>query len=287
MTETKEKNNKVKNNIPLAFDYKFKKVFGDNDAIERLEVFVSIILKIPYEQINQKLNQSTIDRDIGYGAYFYQSQLKKSQDYINLESMTEIWLDRGLENIKYDESVIIDEFYYMNKNDEILSTKSKINHIDIEKCYRIWYTNSVQNYDKLDQQIIYLGAMLSTSNIGEFKKCLEELLMPDKIKEDIEKTNEEANELDDLLSWYDRERDLNAKYRGYAHSWAKEEAQEMAQDIAKDIAKNMAKDMAQDIAKDLVKKEKMEIARKIITKDLSKSEISNITGLSIEEIENL
>lgn len=177
---------KEKYNIPLAFDYKFKKVFGNNDAIERLEVFVSIILKIPYEQIkgnvtilngekrkkfknergrvadiylslklpdnneridievsNQKINQGIIDRNIGFGAYFYQSQLQKSQNYNNLEPMEEIWLDRGLEGIEYDENVIVDEFYCMNEKKEILSQKFKISHIDIEKCYNIWYTNSV------------------------------------------------------------------------------------------------------------------------------------------------
>ena len=234
--------------------------------------------RIDIEVSNQILNQSTINRDIGYGAYFYQSQLKESEDYNKLESITEVWLDRGLENIKYDENVIVDEFYYMNKNNEILSTKSRIMHIDIEKCYNIWYTNSVQRFNSDDQNIIYLGALLSTSNIDEFKKCLEELPMSKKIKKDIEETNEELNELDDLLSWYDREKDLNARYMGYAHDWAKKEAQELAQD--------MAKDMAKDMANQTLNNEKQEIAKKLIAKGIPIDEVASITNLSIAEIMN-
>ena len=37
------------NNIPLAYDYKFKKVFGDNDGIKRVEEFIRLYFNLSKE----------------------------------------------------------------------------------------------------------------------------------------------------------------------------------------------------------------------------------------------
>ena len=46
----------AENIILLSFDYKFKKMFGDNDAIDRLEVIISIIFDLPVEDIKGKIS---------------------------------------------------------------------------------------------------------------------------------------------------------------------------------------------------------------------------------------
>lgn len=316
MIEIKEKN-KVENNIPMASDVKFKKMFGDNDGIERLEMFISLFFDLPIGKVkgnvtvlnnektkdykiehggemdvylslrlpdhskridievsNNILTQSTIDRNIGYGAHKYQAQLKKSMKYTQLEPMIEIWFDKGLQDIDEDDS-ILEEYYYRNSKGQILTEKTKISHINIAKCYNLWYTNSVHNFSEYEQKIIYFGAMLCTKNKDEFKKCLEELPMDDEVREDIEKTNEALNEDEDVMNWYSHARELEIRAEGTAH------------DLAKHIAKNIAKDMANEIIDNAINNNKIEIAKKMISKGLSKKEISDITKLSIKEIEKL
>ena len=325
----KEKIYKIEDNVPMASDVKFKKMFGDNDGIERLEMFISIFFDLPLETVkgnvtvlnsektkdyrkervgamdvylslrltdhneridievsNEILRQTTIDRNIGFGAHKYQAQLKKSMKYTQLEPMIEIWFDKGLQNIDEGDS-IVEEYYYRNSKGEILTKKTKINHINIEKCYNIWHTNSVQKFSEYEQKIIYFGAMLCTKNKEEFKKCLEELPMGNEIREDIEKTNDALNEDEDVMNWYSHERELQIRAEGTAHDMAQEIAEDMAKDMAKGIAKDMAKDMAQDIAKNIVKNEKLEIARKLLAKGTSINEVINITNLSKNEIEKL
>ena len=51
----KEKN-KVITNIPLAFDHKFKKVFGDSDAIERLEELISLFFELPINDVKGNIS---------------------------------------------------------------------------------------------------------------------------------------------------------------------------------------------------------------------------------------
>ena len=44
--------------IQIAYDRAFKKIFGNNDAIQRVEFFLSEYLNIPLEQISKFTNLS-------------------------------------------------------------------------------------------------------------------------------------------------------------------------------------------------------------------------------------
>lgn len=251
MLETKNKDF----NIPLCFDYKFKKMFGDSNNIERLESLISILFNVPYKYVkgninilnneklinhnNQKkgimdvyleltlingkykidievsskiLSKSTIDRNILYNSYVFSNQLKKGKNYNLLLPSITICLDKGLENINEDN--ILNIYTLKNQDNIELTKKLQIWHINIEKCYNIWYSNDVNKYDENEQNIILLGALLNTNNINEFNKCLGGIPMDKDIKEEIKETNEELNEYDELMSWYDYDRDQLAIRNG-------------------------------------------------------------------------
>ena len=52
MIEEKIETKKI---IPLGYDRAFKKIFGDNEAIERVEAFLAEYLNIPCEDIKGKV----------------------------------------------------------------------------------------------------------------------------------------------------------------------------------------------------------------------------------------
>ena len=91
--------------------------------------------------------------------------------------------------------------------------------------------------------------------IEEFKSCLKEVNMSKEVKEDIIEAVEEYSLDEDLLNLYDKEKIIESD-----KILAKEEG---------------------------IKEEKMNIAKNAITNGIDIETISKITGLSIEEINNL
>ena len=311
-------NTNVKN-IPLAFDYKFKKVFGDSEAIERLEQLISLFFELPIndvkgnihilnneklkkynnekggvsdvylrldlitgsERINievrsKKLSQVIMDRNFSYNAYHISTQLHRNYDYSKFERTITICLDKGLKDKVYNEKVIIDKYELIDINDNHKFTdKLQIYHIDIEKCYNIWHNNNVKNYEKHDQIMIYLGALLCTENIIEFGNCLKEIPMDEKVKKDIETTNYDLNCNDDLMSWYSREQDEIAIKNG--------ERAEMLADVRAEV---LDEGIKQGIEKG-IEQRNFELARKFKEKGVDIQLISEVTGLNVSSIESL
>ena len=305
---------KIKNqmNIPLAFDYKFKKVFGDNDGIERLEAFIAQYFNIAYKEVHGnitilngekrknskkekggstdvylklelqsgntridlevsdiKLSQSIIDRDVLYGASNLSTQLQKNQKYSTLEPMIVICFDKGFLG---KNTSIIDNYMLRNKKGNELTDKLQIHHINIEKCYSVWYNKTINKYSKQEQNIIRLGALLCITNNEEFTKCLEEIFMEEEIKKNIEKANFALNDDEEInMWWYDAEIDRKLKKEAMLHDeieYEKKKAREKGR-------------------KEGIKQTKEELVKNMLNKGISISDISEITGLSKEEIEKL
>ena len=325
MTEEK---NKIENIIPLSFDYKFKKVFGDNDAIDRLEVIISIIFNIPiqdikgkitilnsekliesknekkgamdvylklrlesgYERVDievsdKKLSQSIIDRNIMYGAHKLVTQLQRKEDYSTLEPIIIVSFSKG--RIIYDEennSYYTDDKVirrYLLRDDEdykILTKTLQFFDINIAKCYDIWYSKTVSEYEENKQNLIKLGALLCTRNKTEFNKCLEEIPMNEDVKNDIEKTSSMLNEEMEMFNaWYDYDRDQRAIKNGEIS-----DAVKMALNVANKEHEKEKQELGEKY-----EKEKLELAKKLMTKGISKEEVAELTGLTLEQIENL
>ena len=200
---------KVKGNVIILND---KDIDNNNKKIGVMNIF--LFLKIPYcnkivniKASNEVLDQSDIDHNMVLESYDYHVQLKKRLFFYEIEPMIEIWFDKGFKDINEGNS-IIEKYFFRDSNGQKLNEKKQINHINIERCYKIWCNNNVQKFSEYDQKIIYFGAMLCTRNIDEFKKCLEELPIADNIKNDIEKTNEVLNEDKDIINWYNHEKNI-------------------------------------------------------------------------------
>lgn len=103
--------------------------------------------------------------------------------------------------------------------------------------------------------------------------------MDNEMKKEIEDTNDVLNEMDDLLSWYDRERDLNAKYMSYAEDWANKRVEELTQELVQE--------KAQDMAKQEIENNKLELAKILKDNGVDLDIISKSTDLTLETIEKL
>ena len=293
--------------VPLSIDLLFKKVFGNNDAIKRLEALLSIYFNAPYEELkgNVKVLNSekriknknskrqsvdvlalvelvsgttrvnievnlkegtTLKRNFLYASGILSNQLHSKDDYSKIEPVVQISFDNYEVNEKNDR--IVKRCFLKDETNTVITDILEIDHINIVKCKDAWYNKTIKNYDKKDRELIKLGALLTIKEESEFKACLEELTMEKEIKEDIVDAVEEYSEDDEILSYYyDKEHNDEAIRRG-------------------DIS--LAKQQGHMEGLEQGHQEKaFEIAKNLLSMNMSIDDISIATGLPIEEIKNI
>ena len=292
--------------IPLEVDLLFKKVFGDNDCIERLEGFISAYFNVPYEEVkgnvqvingerrirnkdskrqyydvvasvmlssgNIRLNievnlkrGTTLERNILYATNMLSGELKNKEDYSNIEPVIQINFDGFEINEKNDR--LVKRCYIKDETNTIISNILEIDHINIDKCKCAWYNNDVESFEERDRNLIRIGALLTMTNMRDFEACLEEISMNKDIKEDIKDTVCGFSEEEEMLLYYDKEKNDEAIRRG-------------------DISLARKEGIKQGIIEG-VNRRNIEIARNMLNKNLDIDMISEVTGLTKEEIEKL
>ena len=307
-------------NIPLAFDYKFKKMFSDVNNINRLEYLISFLFEIPYNLIkgnikilsneqlvsfknqkkglmdiklhlilpNQKiivdleitnkiLQETFINRNFMYGTYNLIDQLKSNQDYNDVNTTVVASFDRGLEGI--NDKKIINKYQMTSETGEKLTNKLQFWHINIEKCYKIWYLNDVEKYDEKEKNIILLGALLATYDIREFEQIVGGLTMNEKDKKNIINTNNSLNLSQDIMEWYDYDEDQRKIKEGLMKEFEKK-------GMEKGMKKGMKKGIEQGIEQGSQQKN-IENAKKMKEENIDINLISKITNLTLDEINRL
>lgn len=287
--------------IPLSYDLIFKKVFGDSENIENLETLISIYFNIKKEdvhgnieilntekriryrndkrqamdiliklgntviniEVNNKLSDIILERNISYVSGLYLGQLKNKTQYKELEAVIQINFDAC--EIDDENEEIINKYYIQNRNGHKLTEKLQIHHVNIEKCKRIWYDGDIKNYPKKMQEIIKLGALMVMKREEDFEKCLEEIKMDDMIRDSIRKTTKVLNSDKEMAEFF------------FEHVVIDNET---LREMELDVARKKAKDEGH-------KEESIEIAKKMLNKKLDIEIISELTGLSLDEIKQL
>lgn len=242
MIEEKIKNRTI---IPLGFDRCFKKIFGDNDAIERVEAFLAEYLNIPYEDIKGKvtiLNEEkrvatknskrgavdviadlnldddrkrvnielnffhkSLKRNIVYVCNFVSSSIRNKESYEKMPKILQINFDKF--EIDERNPRIVKRYYLRDEGNRILDEGIEIDHVNIVKCYEVCYNQCIERIDYKDRKIIQLGALLYASSMEELEKCLSVMEMEEKIKSEIVDAVEEYNEDEFERMFYDEEED--------------------------------------------------------------------------------
>lgn len=287
---------KTKHFIPLSYDLMFKKVFGDSEKIERLELLLSIYFNIPIELLRGNVviinNEQNVKKENDKRKsvdILLKVELVTGKERINIEvnrsRLREIVVERnilyaanifsrGLKKgdsydliepviqINFDvidvstNNKIIDKYYFQNDEKQILTKKLQIHHINIERCKKIWYDEDVRKYTEEEQQIIKLGSLLGASSQEEFNLFLEEMDMEKEIKEDIRNSVEEYNSDSELWIPFDKETD-----------------EELIRNTEISVAKREG-----------IKQRNIEVAKSLLTQGVDINIIMNATGLSEEEI---
>ena len=294
------------NTMQIAYDRAFKKIFGNNDAIQRVEFFLSEYLSIPLEDIkgmvtilesekrlytkdskrqavdviadvnlnderkrvNIELNlfENNTIRNITYVCNLLSSSIKNKESYAKMPKALQINFNNY--EVDKDNQRIVQRYFFKNEENHILTDLVEIDQISLAKCRKAWYDKTIKNYEEKDQKIILLGALLSLNNIEEIRTFIEgEYKMDEELKKDIIDAIEEYNEDADERLFYDKELD-DWKVRQGALEEAHDEGYELGHDEG-------------------AKENSILIAKNLFKMHMNLEDISKATGLSKEELENI
>ena len=180
--------------------------------------------------------------------------------------------------------------YFKTDSGHIVTDKLQIININIVKCYKLWYSNNYKSkdYNKYEQDLILLGAMLATREKEEVSECLSILNATKKIKKIFKGVIEKMDKDEEANGrLYDKEEELKRIYEG-AIDRAKRRGYDkgtevgMARGITKGIARGITQGKAQGIAET-----RREMVINLNNQGVSIDIISKASSLSISEIEKI
>ena len=309
--------------VPIAFDDVFKEVFGKEENINALEYLVSILLDIPYDDVKGKvylksnrkyrpnisskkgekdivfnvdiskpfrisleMNKYNIDkiiinRNILFHSDVYVSGIKESDPYTSIP--TTIQFNLNPDYIDMINKPLVDEYYYRNKYNNILTPNNKIVHINVAKMSEMWYSLEYKRFPSINPLLFLISTILLENEKVKFDELVNNRLLDKKIGKMIERIVYDMNDEELLSRYYSIEDERERLWFEELVEFRRKEAKEMAKDMAKDMAKEMAKDMAKEMAKDNINN----IIINLYQNDVPIETIKRATGLSIDEINQI
>lgn len=294
--------------IPMLNDKVFKRIWGSEKSIDRLEYLISVILHMPKERLRgkveiiesekrkanlkekdqrvdivakvnfdnkQKINielnvlnnksQGLIDRNISYVSFLFSGGIKIKENYEEVSSIKQVNFNTFFVN---NNNKVIDKYYLQNDGGDKLTKKLQIIHVNIEKCNDICYTETEDKYEK---ELIKIGRLIRIDSREELEKCLGEMDMEEEMKSEIVEDMETLSSDEEIVAFFNSEKDRIMLQNTYIKE-------------AKDEGFNTG---FQDGFQDGKKEEKFRIARNMLKENTDLNFISKITGLSMEQIQNI
>lgn len=274
---------------------------------------VDLILDLNGEKINIELNndlsQGKENRNVVYASKIHGSQLKVGEkNYLKILRTLQI----NLNNFNSNEKKLRETYYLRNEEGKILSKKFQIDYIDLEKADKNLYNED-------EKKLARWCRVIKSKTRENLKKELGEGLMKketkEKLVEEVEKYTDDE-EVFALYSNYTREElERNtiieeARIAKEEAKVAKAEAKELQKKANEDRKKakklqekanedrkkakklqeeaseyfNKTKEFEKKIKQDVIEQNKIKIAKKMLTKKMDITLISEITELSPEEI---
>ena len=304
--------------IPLIFDLAFKKVFGDINHKERLELLLSSILNEEVKVIdimnneligdNKKDKRNAVDLvcklknekyvnievNTSYGSYvknrnilflfrLASKQLKSGEKY-KIGKTIQINLNTQNTNGRYYSKYMLSN---VEDRKDILSNIIEIININVLHYTRMCYNKNVDELSKSDRVIGTIGI----NETDEFKRVSNGIDILEDMRDIMEKYSEE----DDLLLVYDRDELLRNALQSDLEEGIKEAVEkaevEITERVTKEVTKEVTNKVTKEVTKEVTDKVNKEttkdIARKMKKKGIDEFTISEITGMSLDEVKKI
>lgn len=207
-------------------------------------------------EINNRPHDYNNDRNLGYLANLYGKSIDKSNDYKKINSCIQLNITSGKKDIELKSKYLLVDT--LNESKNIWTDNFIIYEINVDLLKKLYYNKDIKSINK------YKPVIMLTLN----KEELEEFSLGDeRIMEYKDKVNE-LNSDDDFVTFISREED-----------------QEKTENALRTIISEKNEELMTQKTK--LNNVNIEHARKMKEKNIDLNTISEITGLSIKEIEKL
>ena len=205
-------------------------------------------------EINNRPHDYNNDRNLGYLANLYGKSIDKSNDYKKINSCIQLNITSGKKDIELKSKYLLVDT--LNESKNIWTDNFIIYEINVDLLKKLYYNKDIKSINK------YKPVIMLTLN----KEELEEFSLGDeRIMEYKDKVNE-LNSDDDFVTFISREED-----------------QEKTENALRTIISEKNEELKTQQTK--LNNVNIEHARKMKEKNIDLNAISEITGLTIEEIE--
>ena len=286
--------------IPLIYDFSFTEIFNNVKNLPILERFISDYMVLDLRDVkgnieivsrrlpskNKKEIRKEVDIILNYKGEKIEIELNGFGPYKRVNDRNLVYISKilgenyeigeeikkahqiNISNYPCNEKKLINEYYLLEKDnkEEIFSEKLQIDQIDVSKCIDKCYNFK----DEREKRIAKWIKLFLSNNLEELSKIGEEILE----KEELEELKDNLEELSidkgmvDIMKRYEDNFDLydDAKELGFESG--------VEQGIEQGIEQGS-------------KEKTIEIVKKLFEKDMDIETISEITNLSVKEIEEI
>ena len=221
-------------------------------------------------EINNRPHDYNNDRNLGYLANLYGKSIDKSNDYKKINSCIQLNITSGKKDIELKSKYLLVDT--LNESKNIWTDNFIIYEINVDLLKKLYYNKDIKSINK------YKPVIMLTLN----KEELEEFSLGDeRIMEYKDKVNE-LNSDDDFVTFISREEDQE-KTENALRTIISEKNEELKN--SREELKNSKEELKTQKTK--LNNVNIEHARKMKEKNIDLNTISEITGLSIKEIEDL
>ena len=260
----------ILNNICLAKNELDKN--NENDKGERCD-YVALLSDTSLNiEVNNNSSLEVLERNMEYAHRLYSKKIKRGEENYQYTQVIQF----NLNNFAFKGNDKIVDIYTVTNDDNIgLSNKLIFVQIYVPNLRKKWYTKGMKSLSEEEKYILALVEM----DLDKLNDLGGENIMDEYVKE-----AEEVSFEGGVGEAYDKEWALGDQ--GYRDGLSQGKAEGFSQGKAEGREEGKAEGISEGISEGKIENKK-EIAKNMLSKAMEVELISEITGLSIEEIKNL
>ena len=260
----------ILNNICLAKNELDKN--NENDKGERCD-YVALLSDTSLNiEVNNNSSLEVLERNMEYAHRLYSKKIRRGEENYQYTQVIQF----NLNNFAFKGNDKIVDIYTVTNDDNIgLSNKLIFVQIYVPNLRKKWYTKGMKSLSEEEKYILALVEM----DLDKLNDLGGENIMDEYVKE-----AEEVSFEGGVGEAYDKEWAL--RDQGYRDGLSQGKAEGFSQGKAEGRKEGKAEGISEGISEGKIENKK-EIAKNMLSKAMEVELISEITGLSIEEIKNL
>ena len=216
------------------------------------------------------LTETKIDRNVGYAFDIVSNMLKPGE----IENMRKRFIQYNFNTVFVDKEnkIIYDDYNYLNNENNLLSKKAQITHINIAKMSDMWYDKTYKGQPDISEILFWLGAVIMENEKSKFKELIKNAPIDKVIANKLERKVLNMNSNEELFGRYYNREEENAFWKAVERENVRDEG------ISIGFNRGMTQGVSQERVSNIINFYKNGVPIEVIGKSL---------GLRLSEVKSI